>query len=348
MVGLKPPKPRRAVSAARLLALFLGVGAALGGAALWYCTSTPGASFSGSAPPLSKEQQQIATELERHVTALSVDIGERRATHEDSLQRAERYLQAELQPLTSSQGITLRREAVQGAPGDAANLVLELPGKRAAPLILIGAHYDSAPGGTPAANDNGSGSAAALVLAARLGRDAHILPIRVVLFANEEMPYFSAPTMGSLQHAQGCKRRREQLRAMFSLETMGYYSEAPGSQKYPAPLSSLYTDRGNFIGFVANLRSRALLHDALGRFRQHATVPSEGAALPEALPGVGWSDHWAFWQQGYPALMVTDTAVFRDPNYHQTSDTIDQLNFEKLSRVVDALHSVVLELANEP
>jgi len=347
MVGLEPPKPRRAVSAARLLALFLGVGATLVGAALWYCTSTPGVSFSGDAPALSGQQPQIATELKRHVAALSVGIGERRATHGDSLQRAERYLEAELQPLSSQPGITVRREVVQGSPGDAANVVLELPGKRTSPLVLLGAHYDSAPGGTPAANDNGSGSAAALVLAARLATEAHTLPIRVVFFANEEMPYFTAKAMGSLQHAQGCKRRGEQLRAMFSLETMGYYSDAPGSQKYPAPLSSLYPDRGNFIGFVANLRSRTLLHDTLRRFRRHATLPSEGAALPEALPGVGWSDHWAFWQQGYPALMVTDTAVFRDPNYHQLSDTIDQLDFERLARVVDALHAVVLELAED-
>ncbi|HYP88136.1 MAG TPA: M28 family peptidase, partial [Polyangiaceae bacterium] len=286
------------------------------------------------------------SELRRIVHALSVDIGERRAVTGDSLQRAEQFLYAELAPLTAQRGVTLRREALTDAPGNPANLVLELPGRQASPLVLLGAHYDSAPSGTPAANDNGSGSAAAVVLASRLARAPHALPLRIVLFANEEMPYFTQPGMGSLQHAAACRQRGEVIRAMFSLETMGYYSDAPGSQKYPAPLSSFYPDRGNFIGFVANLRSRQLLHDALGRFRAHATIASEGAALPEALPGVGWSDHWAFWQYGYPALMITDTALFRDPNYHRLTDTIDKLDFERLARVVIALQATVLDLAN--
>jgi len=325
----------------------LGFGAGLR-AIFVYCTGMPGSSFHGAPPALDDDARHVESELSRIVRELSVDIGERRAVSGDSLQRAERFLLAELLPLTTSAGVTVRREALTDAPGNPANLVLELPGRQASPLVLLGAHYDSAPSGTPAANDNGSGTAAALVLASRLARTPHTLPIRIVLFANEEMPYFTKPGMGSLQHAEGCRRRGEQLRAMFSLETMGYYSDAPGSQKYPAPLSSFYPDRGNFIGFVSNLSSRQLLLEALGSFRSHATIPSEGAALPESLPGVGWSDHWSFWQTGYPALMVTDTALFRDPNYHQLSDTIDKLDFERLTRVVLALQATVLDLAQSP
>jgi hypothetical protein len=171
------------------------------------------------------------------------------------------------------------------------------------------------------------------------------LPLRFVLFANEEMPYFQTDAMGSWVHARGCKRRGERLRAMFSLETMGHFSDAPGSQKYPPPLSRLYPDTGNFIGFVGNLASRSLLRESLGRFRAHATVPSEGAALPSGLPGVGWSDHWAFWQEGYAALMVTDTAPFRDPNYHRASDTPDQMDFDRLARVVVGLEAMLRELS---
>ncbi|HXK20511.1 MAG TPA: M28 family peptidase, partial [Polyangiaceae bacterium] len=225
----------------------------------------PGRSFRGAAPPASAAERQIASALRDHVTHLAVDIGERRAGAGDSLARAERYLHDTLAPLTTQPGISLHREAIQGAPGDAANLVLDLPGQGAAPLVLLGAHYDSAPGGTPAANDNGSGTAVALVLAERLAQTRHRLPIRIVLFANEEMPYYATETMGSLVHARGCKRRGEELRAMFSLETMGYYSDAPGSQKYPAPLSSFYPDRGNFIGFVGNLASRALVRETIQR-----------------------------------------------------------------------------------
>jgi Peptidase family M28 len=325
-------------------AVVLGL-AAVASAALLYCVPMPGESLRGPPPKLTADERQTAEELRRYVTKLAVDIGVRSATVGDSLGRAERYLHDELAPLTSLPGITLTREAIPGSPGDAANLVLNLPGQKAGPLVLIGAHYDSAPGGTPAANDNGSGTAAALVLARHFAGTQHALPLRIVLFANEEMPYFTTETMGSLWHARGCQRRGEALRAMLSLETMGYYSDAPGSQKYPAPLSSLYSDRGNFIGFVGNLGSRGLVREAVGSFRAHASIASEGAALPAELPGVGWSDHWAFWQVGYPAIMVTDTALFRDPNYHELSDTPDQLDFERLGRVVVGLQATILELA---
>lgn len=337
-------KRSSAKSAARVLALLLIALLSMAIAALVYCTHMPGQAFRGSAPPLDLDEQQLAAELKRHVSALSVEIGARRATLGDSLLRAERYLTREL---SFASGARLRREPIPGSPG-AANLVLDIPGRLPGPLLLVGAHYDSAPGGTPAANDNGSGSAAVLVLARRMAISARDYPLRFVLFANEEMPYFAGATMGSLVHAQGCKRRGERLRAMFSLETMGYFSDVPGSQKYPPPLSALYPDTGNFIGFVGNLASRALVRESIRAFRQHATVASEGAALPAELPGVGWSDHWAFWQLGYPAVMVTDTAPFRDPNYHRHTDTVDQLAFDKLARVVLGLEAMLNELAKAP
>jgi hypothetical protein len=313
--------------------------------ALFYCVAMPGDSFTGAPRRLSATEQQVASELRAHVAALAVEIGPRRATLGDSLQRAEHYITRELSSL-SGPG-TLQREPLAGAPGNPANVVFELPGSQAAPVVLLGAHYDTDQGGTPGANDNGSGVATALVLAQRLSTAQHALPIRFVFFANEEMPYFATSAMGSLQHAQACRKRGERLRAMLSLETMGYYSDEPDSQKYPAPLSALYPDRGNFIGFVGNLGSRRLVRDVIGRFRKHARIPSEGAALPEALPGVGWSDHWAFWRAGYEAVMVTDTALFRDPTYHRHSDIAPNLDYERLTLVVIGLERVALELASK-
>jgi hypothetical protein len=122
--------------------------------------------------------------------------------------------------------------------------------------------------------------------------------------------------MGSLVYARRSAAHREQIVAMLSLETIGYYSDLRGSQHYPFPFSLFYPDTGNFIGFVGNLPSRALLHRAVAAFRRHTSFPSEGAAAPSFITGVGWSDHWAFWEQGYSALMVTDTAPFRYPHYH--------------------------------
>ena len=132
---------------------------------------------------------------------------------------------------------------------------------------------------------------------------------------------------------------------MLSLETMGCFSDVEGSQSYPAPLSFLYPSKGNFIAFVGNFGSRALVKRCLARFRKDAAFPSEGAALPGFLPGVGWSDHWAFWEEGYPAIMVTDTAPFRYPYYHTAEDTPDKLDYERCARVVHGLREVVAELS---
>jgi Zn-dependent M28 family amino/carboxypeptidase len=126
---------------------------------------------------------------------------------------------------------------------------------------------------------------------------------------------------------------------MYSLETIGYYSEEPRSQHYPFPLSYFYPDRGNFLAFVANLASRELLHRTIRAFRAHASFPSEGAAAPAFIPGVDWSDQWAFWREGWPALMITDTAPYRYPYYHTAHDTPDKVNYERLARVVRGLEA---------
>jgi hypothetical protein len=124
---------------------------------------------------------------------------------------------------------------------------------------------------------------------------------------------------------------------MFSLETIGYYSERPGSQRYPFPLGFFYPDRGDFIAFVANLASRRLLHEALAAFRAEARFPSEGVAAPAFIPGVDWSDQWSFWRHGLPALMITDTAPYRYPHYHLPSDTPDKVDYARLARLVEGL-----------
>ena len=133
---------------------------------------------------------------------------------------------------------------------------------------------------------------------------------------------------------------------MLSLETMGYYSTEAGSQQYPVDeMRGVYPDVGNFIGFVSNVESRALLDAAARAFTSRATVPLQAAAMPAGLPGAGWSDHWSFWQAGYPALMVTDTAPWRYPHYHTAEDTPDKIDFEKFADVVNGLEAVIEALA---
>jgi Zn-dependent M28 family amino/carboxypeptidase len=226
------------------------------------------------------------------------------------------------------------------------NLSAEIPGStKPEEIVIVGAHYDTVYD-CPGADDNTSGVAALLELA-RLLKDSHpARTLRFVAFVNEEPPWFQTESMGSLVYAREAHRKHEKIVAAISLETIGMYSDRPGSQQYPEPMGLLYPDRGNFIGFVGNLSSRALVRNAIQVFRQSASIPSQGSAAPEFLSGVGWSDHWSFWQEGYPAVMVTDTAPFRNPNYHRPTDKPDTLDYASMARVVTGLQQVVTSLAN--
>lgn len=150
--------------------------------------------------------------------------------------------------------------------------------------------------------------------------------------------------MGSRVYAANAKRRRETIMAMLALETIGYYTDKPGSQQYPPPFNLFYPDTGNFIGFVGNLASRPLVCTCIKTFRETTPFPSEGVAAPPFIKGIGWSDHWAFWQEGYPGIMITDTAPFRYPHYHEDSDTPDRVNYERMARVVAGIGRVVERL----
>jgi hypothetical protein len=134
---------------------------------------------------------------------------------------------------------------------------------------------------------------------------------------------------------------------MLSLETLGYYSDREGSQRYPFPFGLLYPSRADFVGFVSNIGSRSLLRRCVGSFRRTTAFPSEGLAAPAWIPGVSWSDHSSFWEQGYPAIMVTDTALYRYPAYHTAADTPDRVDFDRLARVVAGLARVVVDLAGD-
>jgi hypothetical protein len=165
-----------------------------------------------------------------------------------------------------------------------------------------------------------------------------------VAFVNEEQPYVHTEKMGSRVYTRRCRERSENVVAMMCMETIGYYDDTPGSQKYPQPFGLLYPSKGNFIAFVGNIRSRALVRRVVGAFRRSERFPCEGAAVPESVPRIGDSDHKSFWREGYPAVMVTDTANFRYPHYHEPEDTIDKIDFDRLARVVRGLEAAVCEL----
>ena len=293
------------------IALFAG--------ALYYVLAMPGRSYRG-ALEFTSQERALAERLRAHVAALAA--GERNR----DLDRPARYIAAEFgqfreQPFESG-GRTVRNIETGGG------------------AVVVGAHYDTVPG-SPGADDNASG-VAVLIELARMR-----LPARFVAFANEEMPYFQGDEMGSHAYAARAYAAGEKIAAMLSLEMLGYYRDAPGSQHYPAPLGWFYPNRGDFIAFVGDIGCRSLVRRAIGAFRQSARFPSEGVAAPAAIPGVTWSDHWSFRQHDYPAIMVTDTAFYRYPHYHLPSDTPEKLDYLRMARVTLGLAGAIKELANE-
>jgi Zn-dependent M28 family amino/carboxypeptidase len=227
------------------------------------------------------------------------------------------------------------------------NLEVELQGTTAPQeIIVLGAHYDSV-AGTPGANDNASGVAALLEIARLLAGKSHTRTLRLVAFANEEPPFFLTDEMGSQVYAARSRQRGEQIKAMLALETIGYYTDQPGSQHYPFPYGWFYPDTGNFIGFVGNLSSWRLVRQALGAFRASTAFPSAGVAAPGWVMGVGWSDHGSFWKEGYPAIMITDTAFYRYRHYHAETDTPEKLDYPGLARVTRGLVEVAVALAGK-
>lgn len=302
----------------------------------------PGESFSGELPPFTEQELSLAKGLRSHVEELAGKIGERSIQKPAQLLAAANYIDA---TFVADGYKKVERQKFMERGRECENLSVEITGtKTPTEIVVIGAHYDSR-FGTVGANDNGSGSASMLELARIFAKTKPARTLRFVAFANEEQPKSKAETMGSMVYARSLKERGDRVVAMLSLETMGYYSDEPKSQQYPPPASLFYPSTGNFIGFVANVKSAELVQRVVKRFRETTKFPSEGGALPEELPGVGWSDHWGFWQMGYPALMVTDTAPFRYPYYHKVEDTPDKIDYNRLARVVLGLEQVISDLA---
>jgi len=313
--------------------------------AVWFVTATPGPRHRGPLPPLDADGQRLAQRLKAHVLAIASE--EHNIAHPEALERAARHIETTLSGL----GYAVSRQEFETEGVKVRNLEAALRGEGAGTsrLYVIGAHYDSVRGAV-GANDNGSGVAAVLELARLLKnfRPGSGAELRLVLYVNEEKPYSRTEHMGSVVHAGSLATAGAEVAAMLSLETIGCYSDQPGSQRYPFPLNLFYPSTGDFIAFVANLRSRSLLHRVIGSFRNRVAFPSEGTAAPESLADIGRSDHWSYWRHGWPALMVTDTAPFRYAHYHTLQDTPDKLDYERLARVVKGLEAVLRDLAAGP
>ena len=291
---------------------------------------------STGAPPSEGAE---AERLEAHVRFLAEDLALRNVDHLPVLEQAAAYVEDHL-----------RRSGAQvesqpyGRLKEYRNVIARF-GPETGPRVIVGAHYDAFGmfGTNPGADDNASGTAGLLELARLLSEEELVLPVELVAYSTEEPPHFASPMMGSAVHAGSLADAGAEVEAMLCLEMIGYYSE---EQSWPNPIyGSLYPDRGDFIALVGRSQERALLSRLKKAFRGGGAAPVYSFAAPIHLPGLDASDHRSYWQRTYPAVLITDTAFMRNPNYHTPNDRPETLDFARMASVVDGLHAAVLDLA---
>jgi Zn-dependent M28 family amino/carboxypeptidase len=281
--------------------------------------------------------------LFEHVEQLSVKIGSRSVFEYENLTAAKEYI------LSRLRGIGYAPELQNFSYQDRifSNVVLTLPGKtQPEKIVLIGAHYDTV-AGTPGADDNASAVAILLEMSRLLKDYSPDTTLRLVFFTLEEPPIFRTEFMGSAIHAQGALNKKENIIAMLSLEMLGYYSDQERGQSFPFPFMSLmYSTTPDFIAVVGNLSSRRLVKQVENSIRKSGGIPVETLTTFSLVPGVDFSDHNSFWKRGYTAVMITDTAFYRNPNYHSPDDRIETLDFHKMSALLEALVQTAKDLTS--
>lgn len=310
---------------------------------LWYTTTQPFVRPAADAavPPVAVAPSR----LEADVRALSERYFPRDATSLENLEAAARFI--ETSAADAGARVMSQPFEIPETNGTFRNVVASFGrADEDAERIVVGAHYDAC-GHHPAADDNASGVAGLLELARLLGAsDLKTLPVRIdlVAYSLEEPPYFGTPHMGSVHHARSIADHGVRVRAMLSLEMIGYFSDAEDSQEYPTfAARPFYPSRGNFIALVGRDDDAALARTV--KSAMVGAIPTHSMTGPVVLPGVDWSDHRSYWSAGYPALMVTDTAFFRNHAYHTDADRPEILDYERMAGVVRGIYAAVMALA---
>lgn len=313
---------------------------------LFYYSKTFARSFAapGESAGLSDMKEEITAGLKETVYYLADEIGPRSYTQTDAIRKTTTYIKSKF----SSYGYTVSVQPYPARGRTFENIVVAKDGDPLTDrLLVIGAHYDTVPE-TPGADDNASGVAALLELARLFARERPARTIHFVAFALEEPPFFRTAQMGSHVYAKGLHDEGRQVDGMICLESMGFFSDRPESQMFPLPLFRyFYPTTGNYITFVSNFRSGDFLDRAITGFRRGTSLHAESLSSFPFIPGIDFSDHRSFWKFGYDAVMVTDTAFYRNPNYHGIGDTASTLDYERLTEVVIGLKASIQELAGE-
>lgn len=304
----------------------------------WFCVTQP--LLSGASP--NPERTVDPSRLQAHVRKLSVEFSPRDESHLENLDRVAAYIKDEFSQTTAF--VTEQLYRVQGK--SYRNVIAQF-GPESEERIVVGAHYDTA-GPLPGADDNASGVAGLIELARLLGRQQPPMRVELVAFSLEEPPYFGTTGMGSSVHAESLRKQNIRVRAMFSLEMIGCFSDAPYSQHFPVGiLGALYPSTGNFISVVGRLSDWSLVRRTKAAMGNASPLPVYSINAPTFVPGIDFSDQLNYWHAGYSAVMITDTAFYRNSNYHTAQDTEEKLDYKRMAMVVEGVYATVTELAKQ-
>lgn len=317
-----------------MLWILLGFILVLAGA--WFWLTQP--LFSRAQP--SPVRTVDPARLEAHVRKLSVELSPRDVGHTDNLDRTAAYVATELRQT----GATVAEQTYRVEGASFRNIIADF-GPETTERIVVGAHYDAA-GALPGADDNASGVAGLIELARLLSSQPPPMRVELVAFSTEEPPYFRTTGMGSSVHAESLRNANVKVRAMLSLEMIGYFSDASGSQQFPVGiLGALYPATGNFIGVVGRVGDGLLARRIKSAMRIAAPLPVYSISAPSFVPGIDFSDQLNYWHAGYDAVMITDTAFYRNRNYHTAQDTPEKLDYKRMALVVEGVYAAVNDLS---
>lgn len=335
----KEPRGRRTRTRVRQLMLGILLLIFIPLVVLWWMATQP--VLFGTRAGAGGARASDAARLATHVRTLSETFAPRDAAHTENLERVVSYLRAEFERA----GGRVSEQPFNVGERTYRNVVASF-GAHDGERVVVGAHYDTA-GAQPGADDNASGVAGLLELARLLGQaPPRGARVDLVAYMLEEPPYFRSEHMGSRIHADSLKREGVRLRAMLSLEMIGYFSDAEASQRYPVSLlKAFYPSRGNFISIVGRFGQGALVRRVKRAMQGANELPVYSINAPRSVPGVDFSDHLNYWNAGYDAAMITDTAFYRNPHYHAASDTAETLDYNRMAMVVDGVRAAVVELA---
>ena len=279
------------------------------------------------------------TRLEAHVRKLSIDLTPRDANHLENLDKVAEYIKEQFQQAKAR--VVVQPYRIEGK--SYRNVSAHF-GPDSAERIVIGAHYDTA-GPLPGADDNASGVAGLLELAQLLSKEQLKTHVELVAFTLEEPPFFRTNGMGSAIHADSLRKENVRVKLMVSLEMIGYFTDAPDSQSFPAGfLRAFYPSTGNYIGVVGRTSEGLIVRQMKSTMRAASPLPVYSISAPSFIPGIDFSDQLNYWNAGYSAVMITDTAFYRNRNYHTENDTADTLDYKRMAMVVEGVFAVIRSL----